>query len=382
MTGPLRPAPRTSCGTCAWSGGPLSTSGSLNFRRRVSSDPATGRSGRAVRRAAKGCRGDEARAPREGIARPWFIERRARCRTGLRGRRLCGLSVSAEDKSPYTATGFKAATSSADQIKAWWRTCPEAAIGIPTGEVSGLVVADVDTRNGGDIHAICPRYDDLAGPSARAPSGGRHYYFRHPGVPVRCRASKLSQGIDIRADGGYVIAPPSINGAGGWEWEDQSDLLTCPLLDLPSWAIVKEPAAAKGNGAAHHSTKITEGARNSRLASLGGSMARRGMSPAAIEAALLAENAARYDPALDEDEVRRIAVSMARYRPARTYEDPPIEDYTEDAARSGASAAPQWKAHEETGDSGASGAGARATQIILRARRSHPDRRQRHQGAA
>jgi hypothetical protein len=82
--------------------------------------------------------------------------------------------------------------------------------------------------------------------------------------------------------------------------------------------------------------RIPEGGRNIHLASLAGSMRRRGMSPAAIEAALLIENAERCDPPLPQDEVRGIAISVSRYEPKPggeeppPWEDPPVEAYADD----------------------------------------------------
>jgi hypothetical protein len=120
--------------------------------------------------------------------------------------------------------------------------------------------------------------------------------------------------LDVRGEGGYVVAPPSLHPSGLlYEWLAPEQ----PLADLPGWLLAKlreskpapEPAKPQGG-------EIEEGGRNASLASLAGSMRRRSMSPEAIEAALMQENTARCKPPLPASEVREIARSVARYAPA------------------------------------------------------------------
>lgn len=88
----------------------------------------------------------------------------------------------------------------------------------------------------------------------------------------------------------------------------------CDFDDLLT-EVEHKPQAEPSSGAQPTGSKITKGTRNSTLASLAGSMRRRGMTPDAIEAALSAENQARCDPPLPESEVKVIARSVARYEP-------------------------------------------------------------------
>jgi putative DNA primase/helicase len=120
----------------------------------------------------------------------------------------------------------------------------------------------------------------------------------------------------LKADGGYVVASPSLHSSGTrYEWLS-SAVTDGELPDLPAWALngavaasVKATSSAKtGCGDVIHG-----GARNNTLASLAGTMKRRNMSPESIEAALLKENAVRCLPPLAESEVRKIAVSIGRY---------------------------------------------------------------------
>lgn len=104
------------------------------------------------------------------------------------------------------------------QIRTWWRRWPDANIAIATGKVSSCIVLDVDPRHGGDdslrdLGQMPPTWTVLTG------GGGQHLYFAHPGGTV-ANGANLLPGIDIRGDGGYVIAPPSNHVSGDrYMWE-------------------------------------------------------------------------------------------------------------------------------------------------------------------
>src|SRR3712207_2891462 len=114
-------------------------------------------------------------------------------------------------KRPLTYNGFWDATTDAPRLSAWWRRWPDANVGVPTGEQSGLLVLDVDSDAGGpDGLALLER---LYGPlprtaKARTGGGGLHVFFRYPaGELVRNSAGKLGPGLDVRGEGGYVVVP-------------------------------------------------------------------------------------------------------------------------------------------------------------------------------
>jgi hypothetical protein len=103
-----------------------------------------------------------------------------------------------------------AATTDHKQIEQWWRRWPSAMIGIPTGSVSGLTVLDVDRKGSVDGFATLQEHGWTIPEDAievQTPSGGSHFYFRY--TDERNSASALGPGLDIRGEGGYVIAPPS-----------------------------------------------------------------------------------------------------------------------------------------------------------------------------
>jgi len=149
-------------------------------------------------------------------------------------------------KHPRTPNGFKDATTDADQIRAWWQQWPDANIGIATGRESGLVVVDVDPRHGGTLEAIggCPTTATV-----QTGGGGWHLYFAYPkDSDIPSSSNRIAQGIDVRADGGYIVAAPSQHMSGNtYVWE--ADM---PLAPLPAQlaermtstkAVASKPAA-------------------------------------------------------------------------------------------------------------------------------------------
>lgn len=106
-------------------------------------------------------------------------------------------------------------------IEFWWDRWPEANVGIVTGWVSALVVLDIDPRNGGD--ATLSALEAAHGPlpttvTGLTGGGGRHLYFAHPTHLVPSRP--LGGGVDLKAEGGVVVAPPSEHASGRrYRWQ-------------------------------------------------------------------------------------------------------------------------------------------------------------------
>lgn len=122
-------------------------------------------------------------------------------------------------KHPRVSGGLNSATTEEPLIRRWWSTWPGTNVAIRTGAASGLVVIDIDPDHGGNesLERLVRHREDLpAGRTVQTGSGGRHLYFRHPGGIVRNDAGrKLGLGLDVRGDGGYVLAPPSQHACGG-----------------------------------------------------------------------------------------------------------------------------------------------------------------------
>ena len=134
------------------------------------------------------------------------------------------------------------------------------------------------------------------------------------GAPSPCQAR---YGVrDVRGDAGQIVLPPSWHEYGRqYTWEVTSRPESTPLAPCPWW-LLEASKVSKATPVPAAGEPIFEGQRAATLASLAGTMRRRGFGQEAIEAALQAENAARCVPPLPEAEVRRIAASIAQYAPA------------------------------------------------------------------
>jgi putative DNA primase/helicase len=127
---------------------------------------------------------------------------------------------------------------------------------------------------------------------------GCHFYFAWPtNTLVRNSASKLAPGLDVRGEGGYVIAPPSVHKSG--HIYKFSDPALAPN-SAPGWLLRRIEQAPEEicDGICENHDAIPKGKRNDVLASLAGTMRRKAMTVSAIEAALLEENQARCKPPL------------------------------------------------------------------------------------
>ena len=185
-----------------------------------------------------------------------------------------------------------------------------------TGQGSGIFVLDVDGQAGSDS-LVKWDSDGLLIPNTLRveTSRGSHLYFAWPTEgAVRNSASKLAPGVDVRGEGGYVIAPPSVHESGHtYKFFD-------PALvpdNAPGWLLhaIAQAHEATCHGICENRDAIPKGKRNDVLTSLAGTMRRRGMTVSAIEAALLEENRAQCKPPLLDAEVRDIARSASRYKP-------------------------------------------------------------------
>jgi hypothetical protein len=123
-----------------------------------------------------------------------------------------GTACKTPGKHPRLANWTKIATTDAGTIAGWWRGWPSANVGILTGRRSDLVVLDVDPRHGGNesLAALVAEHEGLPETVAvETGGGGRHFYFRCPPGTERVRSVTLAGGLELKADGTFVVAPPS-----------------------------------------------------------------------------------------------------------------------------------------------------------------------------
>ncbi|WP_433699077.1 bifunctional DNA primase/polymerase [Nocardiopsis sp. CA-288880] len=123
-----------------------------------------------------------------------------------------------------TCHALYAATDDLDRIDAMLARHPDGLLAIRTGAVSNLVVIDVDPPEGLATLANMKRAGVIRETAAvRTGSGGWHLFYQHPGGKVLSGAGKAGPKVDVKADGGYVVAPPSIHPRTGqpytWYWD-------------------------------------------------------------------------------------------------------------------------------------------------------------------
>lgn len=215
------------------------------------------------------------------------------------------------DKIPITAHGLKDATTDPDQIRAWWKKDPTANIGIATG-ASGLVVLDGDVKNGEDPDASLASL--LNGTHslpetlrAATPSGGWHLLFAATGDEIRNSASHLAPGLDVRAEGGYIVGAPSIIDGKGYSWINGADE---PIVALPDW--LGDLMRAEKSRIKRDITGLKQGARNDGVYRHACGLRAVG-TPDDEARRLVLEVAARCEPPLDEAEALRCLESAWRY---------------------------------------------------------------------
>ena len=242
-----------------------------------------------------------------------------------------GKACGSPGKHPRTQHGIHDATRDRAAIESFWARWPDANIGIATGRASGIVVIDVDPRNGG--LETFERLQAELGPLPTTPmaftgGGGAHLIFNLPAITVR--KASAGPGIDVLGDGCMMVAPPSCHVSGeSYSWDEGLCLDNIRRVSLPrSWLERLDgnracpPDSAKLNAGA-----VPQGQRNTHLMRVAGGLRRSGLSETAILAALKAENVAKCSPPLDEAEVDKdrgqywaVSADLAgkRRRPGRT----------------------------------------------------------------
>ena len=241
-------------------------------------------------------------------------------------------------KKPITKNGFKDATNDRVQVAKWWTDKPNANIGIRTG--GGLVVVDVDRLpDAAGKEKVLPnpwllpmteRLEELGADSViESPTGGFHLYFKAGNLPaelgeIRNSTGEIAEGVDVRAEGGYIVAPGSvIDGRPYREIElrrlvDPADLAELPAVLIEDFRRMK---AAKSRGKAREKAPskasgktlgtIAEGKRHAALASEAGRLRGLGLGEDAILAELRRFNSERCSPPQDDAELVRLAHDYA-----------------------------------------------------------------------
>lgn len=172
-------------------------------------------------------------------------------------------SVEKFDKKPIiTWKPYQKKHASDAEIAQWFQLPHVNGVGIVTGKISGILVLDVD-----DLEAV-KDFEIPITPTVRTVSGGRHYYFNFPADFKPKNFQRLLPGIDIRGEGGFVVAPPSaVNAQQGYTWERD---LSTPLADIPAWLnqlLRQEDKDFIPNLAIDYERPVAKGERHPRVLS-------------------------------------------------------------------------------------------------------------------
>jgi hypothetical protein len=194
--------------------------------------------------------------------------------------------------------GVHGASSDPDQIRAWGKICRQGNIGIACGEASGIVVIDIDPRNGGEvsIRALAAKGHPFPkAPRQRTGNGGYHLVYRHQ-AGIGGSKGRLGRGIDVKSTGGYIVAAPSWtrpskDGPGGpYVWEVSPFDVPPPRMPIwmaqllnppprPAPAFTPDVTGGDVEALARFVASSNQGERNNRVywaAARAGEMAARG----------------------------------------------------------------------------------------------------------
>ena len=225
-------------------------------------------------------------------------------------------------KHPRNGRGCLEATVNVTTIRGWFSRWPDSNIGLATGEISGVVVLDVDGSEGELSVAKKPSLPNTPASATGRAGGGTHYFFKWPGY--RCKNLRKADGLDgldFRGDGGYVVAAGSRHETGNmYKWICAPAGLkgfkdTAEFAAMPHWLEdILAKAGTSDYAEGDEPPIVSKGSRDVQLTSMAGAMRRKGMPKDIIQSALLDFNEKYCNPPLAETQVIKIANSVSRYR--------------------------------------------------------------------
>ena len=180
--------------------------------------------------------------------------------------------------------------------------------------MSGLFVIDVDDADAElELRKLEAQHSELPATVETITARGRHLYFK-AGRLVRNSASKIAPGIDLRADGGYILAPPSIHPTGRrYAWSVDS---ANAIAAAPDWLLQRVAASTTNTPTPVAEWRslvaggVDEGSRDATVAKISGHLLRRFIDPHVVLDLMQVWNAARCRPPLPEADVLRIINSI------------------------------------------------------------------------
>lgn len=171
----------------------------------------------------------------------------------------------APDKKPAISSWKKWQTEeqSDELITDWFSENVHANVGIITGNLSNLTVVDIDTKNGQkQADHMLAKFPETY--TVQTPSGGYHLYYAYQkGLTVSANAYPQYPNVDIRSEGGYVVAPPSVTDKGEYTVIKNIDIAVFPIALFPDKKLKRTLT---------EQTTANKGQRNDTLASFAGKL--------------------------------------------------------------------------------------------------------------
>ncbi|MGN8225531.1 phage/plasmid primase, P4 family [Gracilimonas sp. BCB1] len=232
-----------------------------------------------------------------------------------KGQCSCGNQCESQGKHPRIRNWTEKASNDPSQIREWWQKWPEANIGIVCGLLSNIIVLDMDPRHNGEesLEALEEKLGVFTQTTTiMTGGGGKHFYYLYPGKHrIKNSSGKLGEGLDIKTDGGYVVAPGSLHKSGrAYDWLFGLE----EIKPFPDKLIEKLKNHRKTNNKTELSSSdpIYEGERNDTLFSIGVILRKKGANRIQIESELIDINRLRCNPPLNISEIKSIASSASK----------------------------------------------------------------------
>lgn len=220
------------------------------------------------------------------------------------------LPVRPDEKRPFMSNWLQYTKTRAtlETVNNWFTQLKNAGVGVVTGKISNMVVLDIENDCPYPIEEILKKYPTQM--VSRSGSGGYHLFYQYPqNIPRVSNRVRIFDGADLRADGGFIVLPPTKHPSGGYyEWVQRGALGAFPLalLDL------KSETATNNEGWITETLRgVSEGGRNDACARLAGYFFKKGINYDVVESLLLEWNE-RNDPPLPIREVRATIKSIEK----------------------------------------------------------------------
>lgn len=228
-----------------------------------------------------------------------------------KGKCACGdISCPSPGKHPLIKNGFYDATTDVEAIKNWFKKFKRCNWGLRTGRASGTLIIDIDVKHGGfdSIRKFRNKHWPPT-PMTKTGSGGEHRFYLYPDSHEVPSFQNLFPGVDVRANGGYVVVAPSgRHTVRNYLWLQNLSIFEVPLAPVPEWLLEKildrpENSSKKRNWKEHTSRVYKEGERHQAILHLSNHLIGKNVAADVAFNLLLAFNEKNCQPPQKADEI-------------------------------------------------------------------------------